>query len=70
MLLQDPTQIPAAPPQQVVCSHTKKPCEHATALYQCVASIKATIDRRVLIGAMFGASVGSAAKDLLQGWLG
>ena len=70
MLLQDPTQIPAAPPQQVVCSHTKKPCEHASYLYQALASVRASINRSVLIGAAVGAGIGSAAKDLLQGWLG
>ncbi len=69
MLLQDPTQIPAAPPSQVVCSHTKKPCEHATYTYQAIAQIRASINRSVLIGAMIGAGIGTAAKDLLQGWL-
>lgn len=71
MLLQDPTQPPAPiPPAQVVCSHTKKPCEHASYLYQCVAQIRASINRSVLLGAMIGAGIGSAAKDLLAGWLG
>ena len=69
MLLQDPTQPPIAPPAQVVCSHTKKPCEHASYLYTALASIRASINRSVLIGAMIGAGIGTAAKDLLQGWL-
>ena len=66
MLLQEqPPTIPT-----VICSHTKKPCEHVTALYQAVAQIRSAINRSVLIGAMIGAGIGTAAKDLLQGLIG
>jgi len=66
MLLQE--QPPTLPP--VICTHTKKPCEHVTALYQAVAQIRSAINRSVLIGAMIGAGIGTAAKDLLQGLIG
>lgn len=66
MLLNDPTPPVVTP---VVCSHTKKPCEHITALYQAVAQIKSAINRSVLLGAMIGAGIGTAAKDLIQGLL-
>lgn len=67
MLLQEPLPPPVNP---VICSHTKKPCEHVTALYQAVAQIKAAINRSVLLGAMIGAGIGTAAKDLIQGLIG
>lgn len=67
MLLQEQPPPVITP---VVCSHTKKPCEHITALYQAVAQIRSAINRSVLIGAMIGAGIGTAAKDLIQGLIG
>ena len=66
MLLQE-SPPPVQPP--VVCTHTKKPCEHATNLYQAVTQIRSAINRSVLIGAMIGAGIGTAAKDVIQGLL-
>jgi len=63
---QPPTQPPINP---VICTHTKKPCDHATNLYQAVAQIRSAINRSVLIGAMIGAGIGTAAKDIIQGLL-
>lgn len=71
MLLQDPTQTPpAAPASPIICAHTKKPCEHVGYLYSAVSQLRAAVNRSVLIGAAIGAGLGTAAKDLLQAWLG
>ena len=64
-LFSDPAP-PTIPP--VPCDHTKgKPCEHATALYGAVSQIRAQINRAVFLGAMIGAGVGSAFKDVIAG---
>lgn len=70
MLLQDPTQTPPAAPAPIICTHTKKPCEHVGYLYAAVSQLRAAVNRSVLIGAAIGAGLGTAAKDLLQAWLG
>ena len=76
MLIQDPPPVPQ-PTAPVVCAHTKKVCDQATlaqaqigAINQVLAQLRAAVNRSVILGAMIGAGIGSAAKDLLQGWLG
>ncbi len=76
MLIQDPPPVPQ-PTAPVICSHTKKVCDQATltqaqisAIQQVIAQLRAAVNRSVILGAMIGAGIGSAAKDLLQWWLG
>lgn len=76
MLLQDPPPPVPPPPAPVICSHTKKVCDQATltqaqigAIQQAIAQLRADVNRSVILGAAIGAGIGTAAKDLLQGWL-
>jgi len=53
----------------IVCTHTKKPCDNVREIRYALADIRRAIGRSVLLGAAIGSGLAQGLVDLLRAWM-
>lgn len=53
----------------VICSHTKKPCDNVRDIQYALEDIRRAIGRSVLLGAAIGSGLAQGLVDLLRAWM-